>query len=332
MKHSGDFIMEQKYKDLVSSSIFSSQLKLYQQYQSNLLTCTPLTVTEDSNGVMMLHGVLRLYWGVQKLIHLKQEEDQSWKRMSLRTGIDNVGDHKKTNGVDSNRNARMYNSLIIDKNDRDVFDEEHEEEHIGKEEEMNGHHNEDKESARQQVVQRRRHMRRSGRTSSFSGHMYKRKTSIFRPKYGTQSSVTVSSLMKTTDVLDLLLRKFCIVDPTSDFHLYVLRQSGEATELKPTDYPLIQRVKLGPDENVAKIFILSSSDEVTPEVGQYVNLPETVLKGILNKYKEEEENEIKKIKYRYDQYRENVRKKITKAQDQSKMSPISKFGKFFKRK
>ncbi|XP_071952915.1 ras association domain-containing protein 2-like [Antedon mediterranea] len=330
--------MDQRYQDLVGSQIFASQLKVYEQYQSNTLSSSRITVTEQ-NGVKILSGVLRLYWGVQKLIHLKQEEDHSWKRMSLRPGIDNLDDRKRSKAVDSNRNARMYNSLIIDSSDNglEVFNEEVERNKNGRitdnreDEKTNGHDHEDEKETRQQVVERRRNMRRSGRTSSFSGHMYKRKTAVFRPKYGTQSSVTITSLMQTTDVLDLLLRKFCIVDPTSDFHLYVLRQSGEATELKPTDYPLIQRVKLGPDETVAKIFILSSSDEVSPEVAQYVNLSEVVLKGILNKFEEEEENEVKKIKHRYDQYRENVRKKINKQNEPAK-SPMAKFGKFFKRK
>ena len=108
--------------------------------------------------------------------------------------------------------------------------------------------------------------------------------------------------------------------------------SGE-TLLRNSDIPLLERIALGPDEKSgAKLFLKdrteiprkgslvtltvpeeeeeeSHADELTPvtkieqrlpeEVEVLVALPEPVLRGILVKFKEDEEMDIRTIKARY---------------------------------
>jgi Ras association domain-containing protein 2/4 len=125
----------------------------------------------------------------------------------------------------------------------------------------------------------------------------------FVPPYGSYANLRLVSTYTTEDVVKMLLEKFTVKNRASEYALYIVHDHGGAEPIKPNDYPLRVRLKLGPSEDMAKIFIMDAADEarvdISAEMAQYINLAIPVLEGILSKYQEEEEREVAKIKQKY---------------------------------
>lgn len=77
-------------------------------------------------------------------------------------------------------------------------------------------------------------------------------------------SVWVTSLVSTQDVINLLLEKYKVESNPKNFALFIVRDNGEQRRLKDDDFPLIQRIMLGPHEDVARLFLTDS--QVTTEI------------------------------------------------------------------
>lgn len=73
---------------------------------------------------------------------------------------------------------------------------------------------------------------------------------------------------------------------------------AEQRRLLEDEYPLLVRVMLGPHEDVAKLYLMDrhSTDEISCEVAQFLNLSTTECKAILERYNHEEEREVRRIK------------------------------------
>lgn len=102
------------------------------------------------------------------------------------------------------------------------------------------------------------------RRCSINGHFYNRETSFFTPPYGSQMSVWVTSLVTTTEVINLLLEKYKVDSGVENFSLFIIRDNGEQKRLKETDYPLLTRVMMGPHEDVARLYLVDAkkTDEI----------------------------------------------------------------------
>ena len=63
------------------------------------------------------------------------------------------------------------------------------------------------------------------------------------------------------------------MDDPSAFSLYLVYDSGRTEKCPDGDFPLITRLKAGPDDNVAKLYITESNDEgrvdISAEVTTY---------------------------------------------------------------
>ncbi|XP_033644521.1 ras association domain-containing protein 2-like [Asterias rubens] len=344
---------DRMYKTIVQSSSFALNLKTFNIYFSDSKLNQQLQIVQE-NGVYILFGMLKIYWGTQKVIRLKKEE-LSWKRKTTRLGYDSGLDEKLMSAMGSgakNRRSltRQHESLpefsANDGNDHDSQDDQERTQNSSdttarrdrnsdagldywnkqavkrnddKRSEKGDTGEEDEENTVDEsfgrmglsvTMPRKCNLQR--RTMSFSGHLYNSKTAVFRPKYGTISNVRVSSRQTTSEVISMLLKKFAVENVPEEFSLFWVLQHGETHAFQPNDFPLLKRVQLGPDENVAKIFIKEKkAGEVSPEVAQYVNLQFSELQAILRKFQEEEEKEVLKIKQRYSQYKANLQKKIS---------------------
>lgn len=78
---------------------------------------------------------------------------------------------------------------------------------------------------------RRRPGKRRSRTKikrrcSINGHFYDRETSFFTPPHGSQTSVWVSSLVNTQEVINLMLEKYKVESDPRNFALFVVRDNG----------------------------------------------------------------------------------------------------------
>ncbi|XP_037732139.1 uncharacterized protein LOC119563017 [Drosophila subpulchrella] len=162
------------------------------------------------------------------------------------------------------------------------------------------------------AIKRRSGNRRSRtklkRRCSINGHYYNRETSFFTPPYGSQMSVWVSSMVTTTEVINLVLEKYKVDSSPGNFSLFIVRDNGEQKRLKDDEYPLITRVTLGPHEDVARMFLVDSrkTDEISNEVAQFLNLSVPECRAILERYDQEIAREVAKIKERYAELRRRI--------------------------
>ncbi|XP_072280410.1 ras association domain-containing protein 4-like [Pyxicephalus adspersus] len=140
---------------------------------------------------------------------------------------------------------------------------------------------------------------------SINGHFYDHKTSVFTPAYGSVTNVRVTSTMNTSQVLNLLLKKFRVENSPSEFGLYYLHETGERSKLGDTEFPLICRILHGPCERIARLFIMETDlgVEVSHDVAQYIKFEMPVLCSFVEKLKEEEDREINKLTQRYNAFR-----------------------------
>jgi Ras association domain-containing protein 2/4 len=146
------------------------------------------------------------------------------------------------------------------------------------------------------------------RRCSINGHFYDRETSFFTPPHGSQTSVWVTSLVNTQEVINLMLDKYKVDSDGSNFALFVVRDNGEQRRLKEEEYPLLTRVLLGPHEDVAKLFLMDSHNtpEVSSEVAQFLNLSLAECRAILNQYYSQEEKEVARLKEKYQETRRRM--------------------------
>ncbi|GFR71730.1 Ras association domain-containing protein 1 [Elysia marginata] len=90
--------------------------------------------------------------------------------------------------------------------------------------------------------------------ASINGHMFNFDTSVFTPVLGSCTSVTVDGTLNSLEVIKTLLDKFKVQNSADEYVLSIVNEEGERL-LTNKDHPLLERLKLGPDETVGKIFI-----------------------------------------------------------------------------
>ncbi|XP_071523810.1 uncharacterized protein Rassf isoform X1 [Panulirus ornatus] len=154
---------------------------------------------------------------------------------------------------------------------------------------------------------RRRPGRRMDKTKlkrrcSINGHFYLRETSSFTPPHGSPCSVWVTSLVTAEEVLNMLLEKYRVEMSTRNFALFVIKDNGERRRIRDDEYPLITRVMLGPHEDVARVFIVDAqqTEEISPQVAQFLNLSLAECRAILRQYEQEELRQILAVRQKYE--------------------------------
>lgn len=153
---------------------------------------------------------------------------------------------------------------------------------------------------------RRRPGRRMNKTKlkrrcSINGHFYLRETSSFTPPHGSPCSVWITSLVTVEEVLNMLLEKYRVEMSTRNFALFVIKDNGERRRIREDEYPLITRVMLGPHEEVARVFIVDAqqTDEISPQVAQFLNLSLAECRAILHQYQQEESRQVLAVRQKY---------------------------------
>lgn len=414
--------MEKRLPPGIDRAILESKLKVYNQfYDGN----SGQLRWKERNGKLILEGVLRIYWGVNNLIHLKENDDQRHhiqvrKRHSYRettstnrsglfgnVGAQSAGDIDLKYSTLPNRKlqSQRNESLAVDtdvnnassmhkstndsssyaengtvQGDHIIYDSSQAVDSNGKPESSvespseickltdssssasvsqvesssenavdkisipspevvngvgSGQHKVDSETAdymslsddevdrprRERIDLSRVQVRKltSSRSKtklkrrcSINGHFYNRETKTFTPPHGSPTNVWVTSMVNTTEVINLLLDKFRVENKPEDFALFAVRDNGEVRRIKDDEYPLLSRVLLGPHEDVAKVFIMDvkHTTEISNEVAQYLNFQEPELVAILDKFYEEEEREVKKIKLKYAEMRRRIKARL----------------------
>jgi len=152
------------------------------------------------------------------------------------------------------------------------------------------------------------------RRCSINGHYYNRETSVFTPPHGSTMSVWTTSLVSTQEVVNMLLDKYRVECPASNFCLFIIKDNGERRRVRDEEYPLLLRVTLGPDESVAKLFLVEregeDSHEVSAAVAQFIHLSDFECNSILRLFCEEEEREVQQIKNKHRELKRRIKKRM----------------------
>lgn len=174
--------------------------------------------------------------------------------------------------------------------------------------------------------------------ASINGHIYSYETCVFTPSLGSSTSVTVDSTNTTPQVIKALLDKFKVENKPQEYALYIVDEENSERILRDNDIPLLERISLGPEEESGAKLLLrdrmerkqslldrpvfeeqhseeeckEQSDPVKlrDEVETLVALPEPVLRGILLKYKQDEQDDINKLKSRFEITRKRLREQM----------------------
>ncbi|XP_077469684.1 ras association domain-containing protein 4a [Stigmatopora argus] len=244
----------------------------------------------EEEGGLILEGLLNIHWGLHRPIRLQMHDDNERLRLNRNT----IATQRST---ESNNNSLRRENGPEGGSMEGVQEEEESPQLLRT-----------RSDASFMYVQRRsrtntaRDLQRL-RTHRFSinGHFYNHKTSVFTPAFGSVTNVRVNSAMTTVQVLNMLLQKFRVENKSEEFVLYMVHTSGERTQLRESEYPLVTRVLQGPCEMISKIFIMETDlgEEVTYDVAQYIKFETPVLDSFVEKLKEEEEREINKLTKKY---------------------------------
>ena len=115
-------------------------------------------------------------------------------------------------------------------------------------------------------------------------------------------------------VIQTLLQKIGAIDDPQMFSLVIKTDTGEARRCRDCGIPLVMRLELGPNEQVAKMWVVEKNTEsnvmLSHEVAQFYNLSLPFLEVLLDQFAAEEERELVKIKERYNTYREAIEKRL----------------------
>uniref|UniRef100_T1IQK5 LIM zinc-binding domain-containing protein n=1 Tax=Strigamia maritima TaxID=126957 RepID=T1IQK5_STRMM len=314
--------VESRQCTLVERSHLEAKLRIYNQFYEGK---SQELKARERNGKLILEGVLRIYWGVNNLIHLKEDDDQRThiqvrKRNSYRQAINNG--YIESPDSDS-ANISDVESIDVSIEEKEKSESQPEPKILNNGVELkhvetktvpepkksptteNGA-NENPVRIRKMASSRSRSKLR--RRCSINGHYYNRETSVFTPSYGSATHVWVTSMVNGPEVINMLLDKFRVENPPQNFALFVVRDNGETRRLQDTEYPLLVRVNLGPHEDVAKVFIMDKrkTNEISSEVAQFLNLSLTELKAISFRYQEEEQRELAKVKFKFKMMRKQM--------------------------
>jgi len=346
---------EDDFHQGIEKSLLEQKLREYNQYYENKYPKNIISCREK-NGKMILEGRLHIYWDVSNQLILKEENDdrlvmrrrnsftlrRRFRRKMMNENNSEFDTHDNDNGLDQNFNQSLKQSiqpLDNDNNQIKVFDHKvYTKGCLEDSTQCDSSKEADKkqdsalidknlkivalnsESNGQEPTRKRNPIKRSQiklrRRCSINGHFYNRETCVFTPDRGTVTSVWLTSLVNTTEVINQLLDKFKVTNKPQEFAMFIVRDNGECKRIGNSEYPLLAKLLLGPNEDAARVFILNKNrKEVSCEVAQYLNFSNVELQLFLKKFEEEEEKEIERVKERFESARKYIEVLLNKYQN-----------------
>ncbi|KAL3876703.1 hypothetical protein ACJMK2_034506, partial [Sinanodonta woodiana] len=266
---------------------------------------------KENEGSLLVEGPLRIFWGLKNPIMLRQNDDipvnpLPRKRYSV---IDNMDQQPATNEIQKSEKSPLsrisgFDDSILTSPGSEVV-----------------RRNQIRKS---NTVAYRGDRPNKWKRASINGHIYNFDTSVFTPVLGSCTSVTVSSKMTVLEVISTLLDKFKVENEPNEYNLHIITEREGERTLNVKDIPLLERLSLGPSDS-AKIFIRDRKDappiflpsaipdhttDETPlpeEVEQLVLLPEPVLRGLLEKFANDEVRDTNKIRKKYERIKNKLK-------------------------
>lgn len=303
-------INEEKF---ITREQLHSLLKTYNSYYSDQENLQ-LSYDQREGGKPFIEGILSIFWGVQHPIRLQIQDEKQIPSFVTLKSTENVGLFPSKRGMtrwgefddlhhisgetlksteeklNSEKSYSYYESSTL----KSKSEQEHDCATLPR------------AVSSTAAVRKRTKFSMIARTEvethrfSINGHFYNYETSVFTPASGSETKIRINSHMRTREVIEQLLRKFKIENSPHDFALYIIHVSGEKKQLRSGDIPLLHRLLQGPSEEAAKFFLMDRDvEEVSSDVAQYIQFHLPFLESILQRIKEEEEQEIQQTIAKY---------------------------------
>jgi hypothetical protein len=93
---------------------------------------------------------------------------------------------------------------------------------------------------------------------------------LFTPPEGSPTNIRLSSTVRSNDVVQMLLSKFKAENDPLLYGLYVVYDSGAQDPVSEKQCPLMVRLRLGPSEDIAKLYIMEKSDARAAQISAEV--------------------------------------------------------------
>uniref|UniRef100_H2Y3V5 Ras-associating domain-containing protein n=1 Tax=Ciona savignyi TaxID=51511 RepID=H2Y3V5_CIOSA len=239
---------------------FQSRLNDYNTYYTGSLE--QLRQRQTNNGELVVDGFLSIYWGLRTAIRLQVTDDDAKLRPKTIVGstrqATKAARTRTLPHTDGTNGNSVLESLDIESgiwgNTRQRKSIERSKvikrkPSIPEDEKLN--------LARiNSVVMRKKISKYPAHRGSINGHLFNQKTSVFTPAFGSVTKVRITSRSNAHDVIAKLLSKFKVLNPPSDFSLYVVKDTHERRELSSDEFPLVARILIGPNERLGKIYII----------------------------------------------------------------------------
>jgi len=290
------------------------KLRTYNTYYSS----KPCQIScREINDKFVLEGVIKVYWGLQKPVTLSDSDvSHYWNHFHPDDGgcqnsnhNNNINNHTHenneneppiVNGDKSSNNKPVISASAIRRAK------------IALQNHQSRYNYKQKQNGVIENGQGGAGSKRRGCYACNYDQNNQENTTSFVPPRGTPTTLRVTNHVTAPIVIDMLLKKFQIRDDRKRFMLFTVYESGGQKRLMNDTYPLLTRISLGPCEDVAKIFIMDSSDQadIPLEVAQYINFSSQVLQTFVQKFYEEEQREENRIKEKYDDYKTMLMNRI----------------------
>lgn len=207
---------------------------------------------QRDDGSVFVEGPLRVYWGLSRPIQLAHCDNippapiSQW-RHSLAVGADSPTQVENSNRSFATTSLRRTGSPARKSRDLDDL--------------LSPTSSDDVVRRKKGGVRKFKTVAYRGgdqpskwKRASINGHIFNFDTSVFTPVLGSCTSVTVDGTLNSLEVIETLLDKFKVQNSADEYVLSIVNEEGERL-LTNRDRPLLERLKLGPDEAVGKIFI-----------------------------------------------------------------------------
>ncbi|CAB3990339.1 Ras association domain-containing 2 [Paramuricea clavata] len=243
--------------------------------------------SKEANGKLIIEGVLRVYWGLKNPVTLAPLCGKNDRAFKLFHPVSN----QKLSRSETVKQLRSQ-SLITDEKLADRA--------LKKAARGKPRSNSEEKLGRRHTMSHSDRKKRPAKSSL--------EPTRFIPPYGTSTTLRLTSKIPTPDVVKMILTKFQIADPCDKFTLFVKYENGEIRRLCNGEGPLMIRLRLGPAEDLARIYLMEDKKDtaIGREVAQYIHFATPVLQAFIVKFNEEEERELQKIKDRYREYKKHL--------------------------
>eukprot|EP00117_Sycon_ciliatum_P046907 scpid77947/ scgid33552/ Ras association domain-containing protein 2 len=140
---------------------------------------------------------------------------------------------------------------------------------------------------------------------------------FYQPPKGSVTNIRATSDMTVSDIISATLSKLNAVDEPSRFAIFSIDDTGTVKIIQDDVCMLLYRIRLGPKEDVCKLFIMerntSDAQDFSAEVMQYYHLGMPFLERLVTAYQAEEEREIDRIRLKFADNRRRLEKKLETA-------------------